>query len=203
MIQMKHPGFNVPLQAISTSARKELRRRPRTILAQWSHSPEWIGFILNTQLYVINVLVQWILDATISKVERWLFVYAFAIRFGAYSKSQTSHLIRDHSLSTQRWTKQYGWRELSPLECQVRVPHLLDFASFTQTPVCLQASFVFWKEIGIKMNIKNIPDTLDEFIEWSLVRSKFCHPIKFNSPIFAIWRPTNKRKWSQHPQTAT
>jgi len=47
-----------------------------------------------------------------------------------------------------RWINRYGWRELSPLECQ--------------------ASFVFWKEIGIRMNIKDIPDTLDELITWSL-----------------------------------
>lgn len=29
---------------------------------------------------------------------------------------------------------------------------------------------MFWKEIGIRMNIKDIPDTLDELITWSLVR---------------------------------
>jgi len=41
-----------------------------------------------------------------------------------------------------RWAREYGWRPLSPLECQ--------------------AFFVFWKEIGNRMNMKDIPETLED-----------------------------------------
>ncbi|KAF5348948.1 hypothetical protein D9758_014206 [Tetrapyrgos nigripes] len=48
----------------------------------------------------------------------------------------------------ERWAKKYGWRELSALECH--------------------AFFVFWAEIGRRMGIKDIPETAEEFKEWSL-----------------------------------
>jgi len=44
------------------------------------------------------------------------------------------------------WAARYGWRPLSPLE--------------------RYASFVYWAEIGRKMNIKNIPTTPEEFQAW-------------------------------------
>ncbi|KAF7328936.1 hypothetical protein MVEN_02523500 [Mycena venus] len=44
------------------------------------------------------------------------------------------------------WAARYGWRPLSPLE--------------------RHASFVYWAEIGRKMNIKNIPNTAEEFQAW-------------------------------------
>ena len=34
-------------------------------------------------------------------------------------------------LLAQRWINQYGWRELSPFECQVTVHRLLNFISLT------------------------------------------------------------------------
>lgn len=45
------------------------------------------------------------------------------------------------------WCARYGWRPLSPLECQ--------------------AHFVFWVEIGKHMGIKDIPETLSDLREWS------------------------------------
>jgi len=50
----------------------------------------------------------------------------------------------------QVWAKRFGWRELSPLE--------------------QHAYYVFWVEIGNRMDIQNIPDTLDELVAWSKVR---------------------------------
>ncbi|KAJ7736736.1 hypothetical protein DFH07DRAFT_753360 [Mycena maculata] len=44
------------------------------------------------------------------------------------------------------WAARYGWRALSPLE--------------------RYASFVYWVEIGRKMNIQGIPDTAEEFQTW-------------------------------------
>ncbi|KAJ7059215.1 hypothetical protein C8F01DRAFT_1146371 [Mycena amicta] len=45
-----------------------------------------------------------------------------------------------------KWAKQYGWRPHSDLECH--------------------ASFVYWSEIGRKMNITNIPPTAEAFQAW-------------------------------------
>ena len=47
------------------------------------------------------------------------------------------------------------------------------------------------------MNIKDIPDTLNEFIEWSLVRINLC--CSFSSLRGAVGRPTNKRKMVPTP----
>ncbi|KAA1470820.1 hypothetical protein DENSPDRAFT_836710 [Dentipellis sp. KUC8613] len=46
-----------------------------------------------------------------------------------------------------RGAEAWGWRTLSPLECQ--------------------AIFVLWCEVGRLMNIKDIPDTLEELITWA------------------------------------
>lgn len=35
------------------------------------------------------------------------------------------------------------------------------------------ATFILWKEIGHRMGIKDIPETLDELEAWSLVRSDY------------------------------
>jgi hypothetical protein len=51
---------------------------------------------------------------------------------------------------SQVWAKRFGWRTLSPLE--------------------QHAYYVFWVEIGNRMDIRNIPDTLDELVAWSKVR---------------------------------
>ncbi|KAF8742559.1 hypothetical protein AX14_003593 [Amanita brunnescens Koide BX004] len=45
------------------------------------------------------------------------------------------------------WAEKYGWRKLSPLE--------------------QQAQFVFWEDIGRRMNIKDIPDSLEAFKKWA------------------------------------
>ncbi|QRV97467.1 hypothetical protein RhiJN_25486 [Ceratobasidium sp. AG-Ba] len=44
------------------------------------------------------------------------------------------------------WTKLCGWRELTPME--------------------RQAYFVYWSEIGRRMNIQNIPETLEDLEAW-------------------------------------
>ncbi|KAJ7117921.1 hypothetical protein C8R43DRAFT_1036904 [Mycena crocata] len=46
------------------------------------------------------------------------------------------------------WAARYGWRPLSPLE--------------------RYAAFVYWAEVGRKMNIKDIPSTLEDFQAWIL-----------------------------------
>ncbi|KAJ7902790.1 hypothetical protein B0H14DRAFT_2667697 [Mycena olivaceomarginata] len=46
------------------------------------------------------------------------------------------------------WAARYGWRSLSPLE--------------------RYASFIYWSEVGRKMNIKNIPSTAEELQAWLL-----------------------------------
>ncbi|KAL5478984.1 hypothetical protein ACEPAI_2272 [Sanghuangporus weigelae] len=50
-------------------------------------------------------------------------------------------------LEPARWAQLYGWRELLPIE--------------------REAYFVLWKEIGRRMNIRDIPETLQDLIEWS------------------------------------
>ncbi|KAF8346341.1 hypothetical protein F5887DRAFT_108569 [Amanita rubescens] len=46
------------------------------------------------------------------------------------------------------WAEKYGWRSLSPLE--------------------KQALFIFWVEIGRRMDIKDIPNSLDNLEEWAM-----------------------------------
>ncbi|THU89140.1 hypothetical protein K435DRAFT_678567, partial [Dendrothele bispora CBS 962.96] len=46
----------------------------------------------------------------------------------------------------EQWTKRYGWRELSPLECE--------------------AYYIYWREIGKRMGIKDIPDSAEAFKAW-------------------------------------
>ncbi|TFY82503.1 hypothetical protein EWM64_g1506 [Hericium alpestre] len=46
----------------------------------------------------------------------------------------------------KQWAKRYGWRSMSPLECQAR--------------------FVLWNEIGTLMGIKDIPETIEELETW-------------------------------------
>lgn len=50
-------------------------------------------------------------------------------------------------LEPPKWAALWGWRSLSPLECQ--------------------AFFVFWRDIGHHMGLKDIPSTLDELKDWS------------------------------------
>jgi len=50
-------------------------------------------------------------------------------------------------LEPGRWATRFGWRELSPME--------------------RHAYYAFWVEIGNRMGIRNIPDTLKELIVWS------------------------------------
>ncbi|KAL5512765.1 hypothetical protein ACEPAG_3031 [Sanghuangporus baumii] len=46
-----------------------------------------------------------------------------------------------------RWARLYGWREFLPIE--------------------QEAFFVLWKEIGHRMNIRDIPETLQDLIDWT------------------------------------
>ncbi|KAK7028286.1 hypothetical protein R3P38DRAFT_2525928 [Favolaschia claudopus] len=52
----------------------------------------------------------------------------------------------------QAWAAQYGWRALSPLE--------------RQATNIIQGAFIYWSEVGRKMNIKNIPATEEEYRAW-------------------------------------
>ncbi|CAE6466359.1 unnamed protein product [Rhizoctonia solani] len=49
-------------------------------------------------------------------------------------------------LEPAKWVEKYEWRSFTPLE--------------------RQAYFVFWSEIGRRMNIQNIPETLEDLVEW-------------------------------------
>ncbi|KAJ1301621.1 hypothetical protein OPQ81_008868 [Rhizoctonia solani] len=49
-------------------------------------------------------------------------------------------------LEPAKWMEKYEWRGLTPLE--------------------RQAYFVFWSEIGRRMNIQNIPKTIEDLVEW-------------------------------------
>ncbi|KAF8883027.1 hypothetical protein BD779DRAFT_1444405 [Infundibulicybe gibba] len=51
------------------------------------------------------------------------------------------------ALEPATWAERYGWRALSPLE--------------------LYAYYVFWKEIGIRMGIQDIPESIDAMRTWS------------------------------------
>lgn len=51
-------------------------------------------------------------------------------------------------LEPTRWNKKYEWRNLVPLEEEAR--------------------FIYWKEMGERMGIKNIPLTLEEIEKWSI-----------------------------------
>ncbi|RDB21931.1 Mycophenolic acid synthesis protein B [Hypsizygus marmoreus] len=50
------------------------------------------------------------------------------------------------------WAARYGWRALSDMECY--------------------AYFIFWKEIGRRMGIQDIPDTMEEMKAWSIAYEK-------------------------------
>ncbi|KAL5520979.1 hypothetical protein ACEPAG_8901 [Sanghuangporus baumii] len=50
-------------------------------------------------------------------------------------------------LESIRWARLYGWRELLPIE--------------------QEALFVFWKEIGHRMKIRDLPETLQDLIDWT------------------------------------
>ncbi|KAF5319248.1 hypothetical protein D9619_008748 [Psilocybe cf. subviscida] len=51
------------------------------------------------------------------------------------------------ALEPARWAEKFGWRKLSPLE--------------------EHAWYIFWVEIGRRMDIKDIPDSLEALKEWS------------------------------------
>lgn len=51
-------------------------------------------------------------------------------------------------LEPANWAKLYGWRPFSPLECY--------------------ASYVFWAEIGRRMGMQDVPESLEEMKAWSI-----------------------------------
>ncbi|KAJ7622151.1 hypothetical protein FB45DRAFT_753621 [Roridomyces roridus] len=62
------------------------------------------------------------------------------------------------------WAKRYGWRELSPLE--------------------QYATFIFWAEVGRKMNIKDIPESLEDLMAWTEAYEKeFMVPAQTNHDV--------------------
>jgi hypothetical protein len=70
-------------------------------------------------------------------------------------QSRTSCI--DILIPVQVWARKYGWRKLSPLE--------------------EDSFFVLWAEIGRRMNIQNIPDSLAELQDWSKVFQCCFHSI--------------------------
>ena len=62
------------------------------------------------------------------------------------------------------WAREYGWRALSPMEEEVT-----SYVSRIRVKGSdiVQAYFVFWSEIGRRMRIEDIPETLQDLKEWS------------------------------------
>ena len=58
------------------------------------------------------------------------------------------YVLSTFILEPLRWNDSYGWRALSEQE--------------------RQASFYFWREVGRRMNIQDIPDSLEKLEAWSL-----------------------------------
>lgn len=140
---------------------------------QWLPSRESTGYIRTTILYVIlrhvfeDILLHPANNSTI--VERWLPLYPLPFRIRTHGKWFQSHSFGNILNPSQRWAAHYGWRSLSPLETYVRfqVFKLTYTSSIYLLPP--QASFVFWHEIGRRMGIQDIPETVDELESWSLV----------------------------------
>ena len=67
------------------------------------------------------------------------------------------YVLSTFMLETVRWNAKYGWRPLSDNE--------------------LQASYVFWREVGRRMNIRDIPGSFAEVEAFSLAheREHFAH----------------------------
>lgn len=66
------------------------------------------------------------------------------------------------------WARNYGWRALTPLEEEVS-KHVVGAHRLKSQLGFTQALFVFWSEVGRKLNVENIPDTFDELREWSQI----------------------------------
>ncbi|KAG8762138.1 hypothetical protein FRC11_010969 [Ceratobasidium sp. 423] len=64
----------------------------------------------------------------------------------AISNDEYLYTLSLFILEPAKWMERYEWRGLTPLE--------------------RQAYFVFWSEIGRRMNIQNIPETLEDLVEW-------------------------------------
>lgn len=76
-------------------------------------------------------------------------------------------LLTDSSIFFQTWAKLYGWRPFSPLECYVSNTHHvgLDYSLILDP----QANYVFWAEIGRRMGMQDVPESLEEMKVWSAV----------------------------------
>ncbi|EAU83510.2 hypothetical protein CC1G_04766 [Coprinopsis cinerea okayama7 len=62
------------------------------------------------------------------------------------------------------WAKRYGWRALSPMESQ--------------------SYFIFWSEIGRRMGIHDIPETLEDLMAWSQAyEQEYMVPAKSNHQV--------------------
>lgn len=73
--------------------------------------------------------------------------------YGKYSKTVTPIMIKPLTKAySQLCVDRYGWRCLSPLE--------------------KEAYYVFWAEIGRRLNIHDIPATLEGLITWRMVNSE-------------------------------
>ncbi|KAF7303512.1 hypothetical protein MIND_00580300 [Mycena indigotica] len=62
-----------------------------------------------------------------------------------------------------KWADKYGWRRHSELEKQARELRITQPRAYEDA---LQAAFVYWTEIGRKMNIADIPETPAAFRTW-------------------------------------
>lgn len=69
-------------------------------------------------------------------------------RYGSrIGNEEMIHTMAMFVLEPQRWIERYEWRAMTELE--------------------KVASFIYWKEIGNRMGIKNIPETLHELEAWT------------------------------------
>ena len=64
------------------------------------------------------------------------------------------YVLSTFHLEPVRWIARFGWRSLTPNE--------------------VQASYFFWREVGRRMNIRDIPPSHEEFERWSLDHERTC-----------------------------
>jgi len=71
------------------------------------------------------------------------------LTFNVQSNDDYLYTLCLFMLEPGTWARKYGWRALSPLE--------------------EHAYYVFWKEIGHRMGIQDIPDSVGAVVAWSKV----------------------------------
>lgn len=94
---------------------------------------------------------------------------------------------------SQSWARRYGWRPLSPMEQQVSAISSFWEKSLIHT---LKSYFLFWVEISKRMEIRDVPGSLDELEEWTQVRHSILRSRAISMPRY-LYRRMSSKPWSQ------